>query len=320
MAALTTVINPFVMSSSPPASRGLTERDFAMLYNAAEFAEVFELWLDTTVTLSWRLMGVEEDVPTFLAAFTKCLRDWLEQRHLPVAWIYAHESGPKVGLHTHLNLFVPGMGPIAGFENLYNPDTVPDYRGDFRAWARGWPERQVGRRTPNAIRVRGPRKETPWLHWLTTSYLLKGYDPYAIVQSARNSPDGRAVLLGDLIAWPWRDGGSVPLKHRVGVSRSLGPERRALGVPGGFDYLLEEPTFQLTADSVPMRLVRWPPRPAFRSTYEDGTRDVRRLYPAAFYDLITRLPRLPAPLPKSDESDGSRVEAADIRASGEDQP
>jgi len=96
MAALTTVINPFVMSSSPPASRGLTERDFAMLYNAAEFAEVFELWLDTTVTLSWRLMGVEEDVPTFLAAFTKCLRDWLDSATCRWPGFYAHESGPRL--------------------------------------------------------------------------------------------------------------------------------------------------------------------------------------------------------------------------------
>jgi len=292
MAALTTVINPFVMASSPPASRGLTERDFAVLYSAAEFAAAFELWFDTTITLSWRLMGpeVEGDVPTFFAAFTKCLSDWLRQRTLPAAWIYAHESGPKVGLHTHLNLYVPGAPPDdrPDLQKLYRPDTAPDYRGEFRAWARAWPERQVGRRAPRAIRVRGPKKEAPSLHWLTTSYLLKGYDPYAIVQSARNAPDGRAVFLADLIAWPWRDGGAVPLKHRVGVSRSLGPERRALGVPGGFDYLLEEPTFQLTANSVPMRLVR-PPRPAFRSTYEDGIRDVRRLYPKDFYERVTRL-------------------------------
>jgi hypothetical protein len=38
-----------------------------------------------------------------------------------------------------------------------------------------------------------------------------------------------------------------------------------------------------------MRLVRWPPRPAFRSGYEDGVRDVRRLYPKAFYERVTRL-------------------------------
>ena len=82
MATLTAVTNPFLPSPSPPASRWLTERDFATLYSAAEFAEAFDLCFDTTVTISWRLMGpeVEGDVPTYFAAFTKCLRDWLEQR------------------------------------------------------------------------------------------------------------------------------------------------------------------------------------------------------------------------------------------------
>jgi hypothetical protein len=260
----------------------LSEHDFAALHAATEFAAAFELWFDTTITISWRLMGpeVEGDVPTYFAVFLKCLRDWLAQRQLPVAWIYTHENSSKIGLHTHLILYLPG--------DLFD-DIHCAYRSDFRAWAKGWAARQVGRPTPRALRVRGPQKETPWLHWLTFSYLVKGYDPCAVVQSARHAPDGRAVFLADVIAWPRRDGGAVPLKHRVGVSRSLGPERRALGVPGGFDYLLEEPTFQLTADSVPMRLVRWPPKPAFRSSYEDGIRDVRRLYPKAFYERVTRL-------------------------------
>ena len=262
-------------------SHGLSEHDFAALHAATEFAAGFQLWFDTTVTIAWRLMGpeIERDVPTYFGAFLKCLRDWLIQRQLPVAWVSAHENASTVGLHSHLILYIPG--------DLYD-GVHCRYRSDFRAWAKGWAARQVGRHIPRALRVRGPQKETPWLHWLTFCYICKGYDRHVVVQSARNSPDGRPVLLGDLIAWPWRDGGAVPLKHRVGVSRSLGPERRALGVPGGFDYLLEEPTFQLTADSVPMRLVR-PPRPAFRSSYEDGIRDVRRLYPKAFYERVTRL-------------------------------
>jgi hypothetical protein len=35
----------------------------------------------------------------------------------------------------------------------------------------------------------------------------EGYDRGVIVKSARHSPDGQAVYLGDLIAWPWRDPG-----------------------------------------------------------------------------------------------------------------
>ena len=98
-----------------------------------------------------------------------------------------------------------------------------------------------------------------------------------VVQSAPHSPDGLAVYLGDLIAWPWRDPGPVPWR------RCLGPDRRAVGVPGGLDYLLGKSEFPVVAR----------PYPAFRSWYEDGCRDVRQLYPAEFYDKITKLPRLP---------------------------
>ena len=260
------VTNPFLQSlhsPAPPSSRWLTERDFATLYAAAEFAAAFRLWFDTTVAISWRLMGeeVERDVPRFFTAFTKCLGDWLKQRYLPAAWIYAHEYGRKVGLHTHLALYVPGLPSDVELRKLVSPN-APDYRREFRKWVKGWPERRIGRPVPKAIGVSTRKTETPWLHWLTTSYLMKGYDCSAVVQAARNSPDGREVLLGDLIAYPWHDPGPVDMKHRVGASRSLGPDRRAIGVPTGFDYLLgptgfdyllgkTEGTFSLTPGSVP---------------------------------------------------------------------
>ncbi len=134
-------------------------------------------------------------------------------------------------------------------------------------------------------RVTFQRKETPWLHWLKASYLMKGYDRDAIVQSAQDLPDGRAAYLGDLIAYPWRDPGPVPLKQRVGVSRSLGPKRRAIGVPGGFDYLLRDGEISLIPGSAPHTFFK--SRPAFRSKYEDGIRDVRQLYRPDFYKRIT---------------------------------
>jgi hypothetical protein len=111
-------------------------------------------------------------------------------------------------------------------------------------------------------------------------------------------------LLGDLIACPWRDPGPVAMKQRVGASRSLGPDRRAIGVPTGFDYLLGKRTFSLTPGSVPHTIVARPrhPRPAFRSKYEDGIRDVRLLYPPEFYELITGLPSSSPPPPEHDES------------------
>jgi hypothetical protein len=302
------------LSPAPPAARGLTEQDFNALYSAAAFAAAFDLFFDTSITLAWRLMGpeIEANVPTYLEKFLKCLRDWLTSRRLPLAWLYCHEHSPRIGQHTHVICFIPGVigadrppsATVIWFGQwLPGQEWIParragpppaplikkphwhrvDYRGEFRAWARGWAEHQMKRPCPRAVRVRGPRTETPWLHWLTFSYLMKGYDRGIVVQSARHSPDGQTTYLGDLIAWPWRDPGPVPWRRRCGVSRSLGPDRRAVGVLGGLDYLLGKSEFPVVAR----------PYPAFRSWYEDGCRDVRQLYPAEFYDKITKLPRLP---------------------------
>lgn len=150
--------------------------------------------------------------------------------------------------------------------------------------------RHAGGPAPRALRVRGPYKETSWLHWLTLSDLMKGYDRHAIVQSARFAPGGRPILLGDLIASEWKDPGPIAMQQRVGTSRSLGPDRRMSGVPAGFDYLL---TGQRKDGPAHLRGIppytKYPPPHAFRSRYEDGIRDVRLLYPAEFYEKVTGL-------------------------------
>lgn len=119
--------NPFAAverAPEEPPSWFLTEQDFASLYAAADFASAFELWFDTTVSISWRLMGAKtpKEVASAFEAFTKCLRDWLERRCLPTAWVYAHECGRRVGLHTHMILYLPGE--------------ASPYRKEFRAWAK----------------------------------------------------------------------------------------------------------------------------------------------------------------------------------------
>jgi hypothetical protein len=149
---------------SPPATRGLIEQDFGNLYSAAAFAEAFDLIFDTSVTIAWRLMGpeVEANAPTHFTTFLKCLRDWLTSRHLPLAWLYCREHDPRIGLHTHVILYVPGaigadrqpaaklirLGefvPGRGYIRTIHldpptPKVQPpwsrvDYRGLFRAWA-----------------------------------------------------------------------------------------------------------------------------------------------------------------------------------------
>lgn len=288
-------MNPFLTPPpAPPPSACIGEADFASLYAAAEFAETHGLWFDTTISITWSLMGpgFEADVQASFNNFTKCARDWLTQRHCPTAWIYCHERGKKVGLHTHMAIYVPGSFRISPPKS--------NMRTAFKKWAREWVTRQVGHPVPRAIRVHGPRVETPWLHWLTFSYLCKGFDRFAVVQSGKDSPDGRDVMLGDLIAFAWHDPGHVPLKQRVGTSRSIGPDARATGTANTLHYRISPGDFgapllhhigsELAGN--PAYNMRSPP-PPFRSRYENGVRDVRLLYGAEFYERISRVEAYP---------------------------
>lgn len=251
----------------------IDESTFAELYAAAEFAEEHELWFDTTITLNWSLLGAGSEAEKAFEAFMKCLREWWPSG-MPLAFIYAHERGPDAGLHTHIALFAS-----------------PSMRRALREWAMGWVKRRSGREVKKAVRVRTQKTTQPWLHWVTVSYLLKGYDPKAVIVSARNAPDGRAVYLGDIIAAPWRNPGLVPFKKRTGTSASLKPGARKNGIPNGvggypartrwvyrpISLFLEVKVAKVPAEG---QLV------PFRSKYEDGIRDVRQLYPREFLEKL----------------------------------
>lgn len=255
------------------STRLIGEDEFSELYAAAEFAAEFHLWFDTTVTLNWGTMGFESTAEKQFLAFTKCVRSWWPP-HVPYVAIYAHEHSAEFGLHTHMALYVP----------FY-------LRRQFRDWAMSWPKRQLGKKAPGSVRVRIHKDEQPWLHWVTTSYLMKGYDPNVIVKSARNTADSKPIYLGDLIAAPWRNPGPVRLRHRVGSSRSLKPAARANGVPAGMEYLKKKQTRIVTLfpqakiEIVPAEDSRYRP---FRSKYEDGARDVRILYPPEFLTWLNK--------------------------------
>jgi hypothetical protein len=301
-----TVVSPPSSSvPSPPDPQLISEAEFAGIYAAAAFAYDFGLWLDTMVTLNWRLLGyADEEVQAGHLAFTKCLRDWLSQRGLPAAYIYSHENAAKHGVHTHIAVHVPSWSTM-----------LPD---EFRHWARGWARHRTRRWVPGAIRVRGAGQDrpgettkaerAPWLHWFRFHYLMKSHDRSVVVQSARHSPDGMPVYLGELIAFRWRASGPVPMRQRVGASRSLGPARRLIGVPEGFDGELKKPVTIAQLEYNPFEVLRpvtatnpdvlrepVPPPPIrgpFRSAYEDGARDVRVLYPPDFTQVVQRLQRL----------------------------
>lgn len=281
-------VNPFAPPSASASSRHqpttcISEPQFAEQYAAAEFAYHWGTYLDTSVTITWPLLGVteEDQMLVAFANFTACLRAWMTERPLPTAWTYVHERSRIRGLHTHLAVFVPGAVQL---------------RRRFRTWVLGWAERFAGHKAPYATRVRDAGGRTDQtLHWLNFAYQMKGFDREAVVQSARNAPHGQDVMLGDLVGFDWRDPGVLTCK-RTGVSQALGPAQRKLGFPPWAAFLMrptDVPDIQVSRPpGAPPVTIQKPdyvghmmPKP-FRSSYEDGMRDIRQLYPADFIDVV----------------------------------
>ncbi len=230
--------------------------------------------LASHLIINWTALGIngEDHVGAAFLAFTKRLRDYLTRRGVPPLWIYSHERGPTTGLHTHFAIFLPV--------------DIDVLRAEFMDWLRSWPIRQFRRRVPRAVRMRVPKKHETKLHWLLFNYLVKGYDPQAIIQSAKHAPGGKAIMLGDLIAFPWRDPGVIALRKRVGFAQSLGPAEQDDGMPAVWTGRRKSGvTFRLTANS-PLSTLPLPARVAFRSTFDDACYDVRQLYGADFAEWV----------------------------------
>ncbi len=261
----------------------LSEADFAALYAAFAFAWRWGLWMDTSITITWRLLGssFEADVQGGLTKFLKCLRDWLSRRSLPVVYAYVHEAGRVVGTHTHIAILLP----------LHPPE-----QAEFRRWARDWAAREAGHAVPRALKVQMRRKPQVWLHWLNFHYMMKGYDQGATIVGGSGRLDQTDRHLGELLAFAWKNPGAPAVRQRFGVSDSIGPGQRALGVPG-IDTLsacarsLRDNPYVDPFRPDPRQhhpaLRNWRPGP-FRSAYENGSRDVRELYPPEFVAQVDR--------------------------------
>lgn len=270
-------------------SRLIGVDEFASAYAAAEFAAHFGLHLDTHVTIDFCRLGISDPdkVQASLSQFTRCYAAWCAERLIPPAWIASVEMSQTYEYHVHIALFVPGdLG-----------DVPMTFRSSFRRWARAYTDRR-GEHVPRAIKVRGGRKASLMVHWLVFHYLMKGFDRGAVLCAARNSPDGRAILLGDIIARHFHDPGPVSLNRRISISNSLGPKRREFGAPTGCDFMLPHgpnwSVFNMNRTE-PLTVheeltTRWqiPIPTPFRSTFEDGVYDVRQLYSPCFYNHVAR--------------------------------
>lgn len=239
------------------------ERDFAGFFSAAQLAAREHCHFTVSVTLTWSRMGLtdQNEIRAHLQAFIKCMRDWLSQRRLFKAWVFSNESGPVIGLHTHLAVHVP-VG----------------HRKAFREWSKAWVARRYGGDVPRAIVTKLAGDEPIVAHWRIVSYCLKGYDRDAVVLGPENAWDGRSVMLGDLIACPWKDPGFVDIE-RLGWSPWLEKFTRT-------DR--RTPLASRPLDPFPRKSRHLPDMtpPPFRSSYAEGVRDVRLLYPKAFRDTL----------------------------------
>lgn len=281
-------------SALPTTSTFITEKEFVEHYTAVAFAAHHDLTCETSVTLWWGALGARDEASAQekFSQFRKHLNEWLHERHLPTVYFFSHENSSRIGLHTHLALYLC----------LSNFARSP-HRDEFRRWAMEWPNRNGYGPCPRAIRVTGPAKRTPWLHWHRFHYQVKGYDPRVIVRQHYNSPSGTDVMLGDLIAWPWQDPGVVTMMPRLGSCLNLGPARREIGVPRDCDELRNPPRpkrpmqpreLSLEEQLQSLRLHQVS-RPPYISRYEDGWRDVRWLYPREFNTRVTKLSYQPEP-------------------------
>ena len=252
------------MTSTPANSSTLIgESEFAGFFSAAQFAAREFCFFTVSITLTWSRVGLTDhhEVRSHLQAFIKCMCDWFSHRGLHKAWVYSNECGPQIGLHTHFAVHVPSHR-----------------RKVFREWSKAWVVRRFGGAVSRAIVTKLAGDEPIVAHWRIVSYCLKGYDRDAVVLGPENAWDGRAVMLGDLIACPWKDPGPVEIE-RTGWSPWLEQVTRTDRRP---------PPAASPLDPFPRKNRRPPDMtpPPFRSSYAEGVRDVRFLYPKAFRDTL----------------------------------
>jgi hypothetical protein len=151
---------------------------------------------------------------------------------------------------------------------------------------------------PKTVNVRCSLVPSIIAHWISVTYLLKGYDRGAVLVGAKNSPDGEELRLGDILPFEYRDSGTVGLDRRLFVSGNLGPARRALGAPPAAEFMLPTKPDLLALNlipsgaemPVPQALV---PRP-YRATVEDGIFDVRRIYGRKVAAFVTGIKEPPS--------------------------
>lgn len=258
---------------------------------AAQFAAALFLPLDVLVTVNFSAMGVNDpgEARKELHRFVKAMGAWLNERRLPVVWIAVMERGAGGILHAHIAVHVPAV--VKDGSQIIGPR----HRTDFRKWSRRAMARRAGTKVPRLVNVRCGLVPTEIAHWICVTYLLKGFDQTAVLSTARGG-QREIVTLADILPFPYRSAGDIA-GRRLFISGNLGPARRKIGMPAGFEFMLPmKPDMSALEivpganSGVPTQPCGWLLRP-FVAAVEDGRFDVRDIYGEEFARFVTSAPR-----------------------------
>jgi hypothetical protein len=171
----------------------LTADDIVKLYLAVLRANLLGMPLTYFATISWTTLGLKSDAEIQAAtqALFVRLREWSQRKRdpstgasapIPLSWIWCHERGPHLGLHTHLLMHAPQRNRpqlgkiICRFLERQTGHALVQRDGEGRSTFKAI-EPRAPRSTPGrAVAVRFQRR--------LTRYLMKDLDPKAVVPDA----------------------------------------------------------------------------------------------------------------------------------------
>lgn len=171
----------------------LTADDAVKLYLAVLRANLLGMPMTYFATISWTTLGIASDAEIQAAtqALFVRLREWSQRKRdpstgasapIPLSWIWCHERGAHLGLHTHLLMHAPQRNRpqlgkiICRFLERHTGQALVQ-------------RDEEGRSTFKAIEPRAPRSSpgrTAAVRFQRrlTRYLMKDLDPEAVVPDA----------------------------------------------------------------------------------------------------------------------------------------
>lgn len=245
-------------------TNALSANDAVKLYLAMLRSNLLGMPLTYFATVSWTTLGLTEDAE--IQAATQALmtrtREWSTRKRetgtgvrtpRPISWIWCHERGSRLGLHTHFLMHVPvaetaRLGRIiCRFLESYTGRALTIGAGDgLRTFKAIEPSRRSGRASePSALRFQRRLMR----------YLLKGVDPDGVVPASVGPQAGQPLYRALQIGRP-RNQGDV-MGKRCGYSvHNLGHAafaRHSAGLrlgPDAAETLLTERGFTFDAEAL----------------------------------------------------------------------